>query len=47
MSHIIVRIETNTAVAEIFDHKLLARLNTEKYRAVPVQEWLAGLNGKD
>lgn len=36
--------ETGEVVMETFDRKKVDALNTEKYEAVPIQEYLAGLN---
>lgn len=45
-SWIIKNKETGGVITEIWDRRLLDRLNTDKYEAVPVQEHLASLNQK-
>ena len=44
MSWIIKNKQTGEVMLEIFSKKLLARLNTEKYEAVPAMAYLQGLN---
>ena len=46
MSWIIKNKQTGEVMLEIFSQKLLARLNTEKYEAVPVMEYLCGVSQK-
>jgi hypothetical protein len=43
-SWVFVERATGKAVMETFNPKLVAKLNTEKYRAVPIGEYLAGFN---
>jgi len=38
--------ETKEALFETFNEKLVSKLNTEKYEAVPILEYLVGLNKK-
>lgn len=45
-SHIIIEIATNTPIVELFDSKFPSLLKKE-YRAVPIAEYLAGLNKKN
>ena len=42
MSWIIKNKQTGEVMLEIFSQKLLARLNTEKYEAVPAMAYLVG-----
>lgn len=44
MSWIIRNKETREVLFETFDRRKVEALNTEKYEAVPVQEYLASLN---
>lgn len=46
MSWVIVEIATNKAVMETWNRKIVAALNTEKYRAVPIMEYLTALNAE-
>ena len=43
-SWVIVNNETGQSVFETFDPAKVAALNTEKYKAVPILEWLQHLN---
>lgn len=43
-SFVIVRKETNEAIAEVFGTKSLLHLNYEKVKVVPIMEWLQSLN---
>lgn len=45
-SWVIVNIETDDAVFETFDAAKVAALNTVKYKAVPILEWLQHLSRK-
>lgn len=45
-SWVIVNIETDEAVFETFDPAKVAALNTAKYKAVSILEWLQHLNCK-
>lgn len=38
--------ETKEALFETFNEKLVSKLNTEKYEAVPILEYLVELNKK-
>lgn len=44
-SWVIVEIATGKAVLETFNPKIADAINPDKYRAVPIIEWLASLNG--
>lgn len=44
MSYIILNKTTGQAVAEIYDTRKLAYLNTQKYRAMPAYAYLCQLN---
>lgn len=43
-SWVIVNLETGASVFETFDPAKVAALNTAKYKAVPILEWLQHLN---
>lgn len=43
-SWVIVNKETGAALFETFDALKVAALNTDKYKAVPILEWLQHLN---
>lgn len=43
-SWVIVSLETGKPVMETFSLKTARRVNTEKYRVVPILEWLVDLN---
>ena len=43
-SWVIINKETNKAVMETFDRKIAAAINQDKYRAVPILEYLQSLN---
>ena len=43
-SFVIVRIATNEVIGEVFGTKSLSHLNYSKVKAVPILEWLQGLN---
>ena len=45
-SWVIVNIETDESIFETFDSAKVAALNTVKYKAVPILEWLQHLNRK-
>ncbi len=45
-SWVIVSKETGKAIFETFNRKLADKVNTEKYRVVPVLEWLQEFNRK-
>ena len=42
-SYMIVRIATGEAIMETFSAAVVAALNTEKYRAVPILEYLVSV----
>lgn len=44
MSWIIVHRETGDVVMETFSRGVVRKVNTDKYRAVPILEWLASLS---
>ncbi|QDP45941.1 MAG: hypothetical protein Unbinned3818contig1000_12 [Prokaryotic dsDNA virus sp.] len=46
MSWVIVRLSDNEAVCELTNYKNVLKLNTEKYKAVPVLKYLGELNRK-
>jgi hypothetical protein len=43
-SWVIVNLETGASLFETFDPAKVAALNTAKYKAVPILEWLQQLN---
>lgn len=43
-SWVIIRISDNEAVLETFNPKVIAAMNTERYKAVPILEYLGSLN---
>ena len=43
-SWVIVNLETGASLFETFDPAKVAALNTAKYKAVPILEWLQHLN---
>lgn len=45
-SWVIKERESGTVILETFDKKSVERLNTKKYEAVPIYEYLASLNKK-
>ena len=45
-SWVIVSIETNEVLFETFLPKIVENLNTKKYKAVPILEYLQSLNNK-
>lgn len=44
MSWIIINKQTGTAICELFNPVNVARINVDKYKAVPVLEYLYKLN---
>jgi hypothetical protein len=46
MSWVIVRLSDNEAVCELTNYENVLRLNTEKYKAVPVRKYSCELNRK-
>lgn len=45
-SWVIIEKSTGKVIMETFDKRKIDALNTEKYKAVPILEYLVGLNGK-
>ena len=45
-SWVIVDRTTGEAVFETFNEKLIAKVNTEKYKVIPILEYLYALNAK-
>lgn len=45
-SWIIVNKQTNKAVIEMYDFELVKKINTLKYKAVPILEYLQNFNEK-
>ena len=45
-SWVIINLETDESIFETFDPVKVAALNTTKYKAVPILEWLQHLNRK-
>lgn len=45
-SWVIINNATGNPLLETFNPKYVAALNTERYRAVPIIEWLTTLNAK-
>lgn len=43
-SFVIVELGTGRVICETFNHEAVARLNTDRYEAVPIGEYLAGIN---
>jgi hypothetical protein len=43
-SWVIVNIATGEPVLETYSERMVQALNTDKYRAVPILEWLQSLN---
>ena len=43
-SWVIVEIETGKAVFETFNEKIILKVNTNKYKVVPIYEYLCSLN---
>jgi len=46
MSWVIVRLSDNEAVCELTNYENVQKLNTDKYKAVPVLKYLGELNRK-
>jgi hypothetical protein len=46
MSWVIVNKQTGEAVLETFNKGVISRLNTDKYKAVPIAKYLGSLNIK-
>lgn len=46
-SWVIIEISTGTAILETYNPKVVAALNTTNYKAVPILEYLQGLNKKN
>lgn len=45
-SYVIVDLQTGQAVFETFNRKTAERINTEKFKAVPILEYLVSLNSE-
>ena len=43
-SWVLIRLADNKAVAETWDYRKVVALNTEKYKAVPIGEYLTDIN---
>lgn len=43
-SWVIVRIATSQAALETYSEAVAQAINTEKYKAVPIYDWLASIN---
>ena len=46
MSWVIINKQSGKAVCELFNRRLVDRINTRKYQAVPAGEYLVKLNRK-
>tara|TARA_B100001167_G_scaffold191010_1_gene159722 strand:+ start:13606 stop:13746 length:141 start_codon:yes stop_codon:yes gene_type:complete len=46
MSWVIVNKETEKAVFETWKKSLTQKINTKKYKVVPIKEWLSSLSEK-
>jgi len=46
-SWVVVRISDNQPILETFSPEVVAALNTEKYKAIPIYEWLASINQQE
>ena len=46
-SWVIVRLSDNEAILETWQRSVAQKANTEKYKAVPIIEWLASLSTKE
>jgi len=46
-SWVIVRLSDNTAMLETWKRSVAQKVNTSKYKAVPIVEWLASLSTKE
>jgi len=46
-SWVIVNLETGKPLFETFEERTAKSINKEKYKAVPIHEWLVSLNKKD
>lgn len=45
-SWVVVELKTDKPVFETYSKRMVDNLNTKKYKAVPVQDWLANLNNE-
>lgn len=43
----IINLKTGNAIYETFNPRFVAALNTEKYKAIPIRQWLASLSRKE
>jgi len=46
MSWVIVRISDGHAIAETYSRSVVSAINTDKYKAVPILEYLVSINGR-
>ena len=44
MSWVIVNKETNELIMETWQKSVIQKVNTKKYKVVPIKEWLCGLS---
>ncbi len=44
MSWVIINKETNKPIFETWNKGVTLKVNTKKYRVVPIKEWLSNLN---
>ena len=45
-SYVIVELETGAAVCETYQRSVAEAINHEKYRAVPIRDYLASINSR-
>ena len=43
-SWVVVRISDNQPILETFNPEVVSALNMEKYKAIPIYDWLASIN---
>lgn len=46
-SWVVVQISDNQPIFETFNPKIVAALNKEKYKAIPIYDWLASINQQE
>lgn len=46
MSWVIVNKQTGESVFETSQKSIIQKINTEKYKVVPIKEWLSSLSNK-
>jgi len=46
MSWVIVNKQTGKCVFETWQKSVMQKINTEKYKVVPIKEWLSSLSNK-